>query len=179
MTTTLDEQYFTWLYSQVCSVRLKNPSRTYYKLLGFLHSTKFLWQIPNDDNREADGKALRDEFLESEEIEDVDPSWLDLECSMLEMLIALSRHLSFEDQAEGEVRDWFWQMIDNLDLYNISDRAYGRSTERLLREVCNAINYRTYLPSGRGGLFPLRQADEDQTKVELWYQMSAYLLEHS
>lgn len=105
-------------------------------------------------------------------LEDVDPAWLDLGCSMLEMLIGLSRRLSFE--AEGESRDWFWTLINNLAL---------RSDDKnpILVEVVDAtlerVIWRTYNPDGSGGLFPLRRAHKNQRKVEIWYQLSAYLLE--
>jgi len=45
----LDELYFTWLYSQVGSVRTRNPARTYWSLLRYLYTKEFVWIIPNDD----------------------------------------------------------------------------------------------------------------------------------
>ena len=37
---------------------------------------------------------------------------------------------------------------------------------------------RRYKRSGEGGLFPLKNAAKDQRKVEIWYQLSSYLLEN-
>lgn len=173
MSEPLDELYLKWLYSQVGSVKFKNPSRTYWSLVRKLFTTEFLWFIPNDDNRLEDGRDLRSEFLADQGIEEVDPDWMLLGCSMLEMLIGLSRRLAFE--CEGEPRDWFWHMIDNLGLYSYNDRK--PFPEELVEETLNRVIFRTYQPDGTGGLFPLRHATQDQRKVELWYQLSAYILE--
>jgi hypothetical protein len=94
MSEPLDELYFRWLYAQVSNVRLKNPSRTHWSLLKLLHTKEFVWIVPNDDNRLEDGRLLRVEFVELNDIHDVEPSWMDLGCSMLEMLIALSMKFS-------------------------------------------------------------------------------------
>lgn len=96
---------------------------------------------------------------------------------MLEMMIALSRVLSFE--ADGEPRVWFWHLIEMLDLEQYNDRNYNanRLAERKIDEALDRVIWRTYSPNGRGGLFPLNRATRDQRDVELWYQLSAYLLE--
>lgn len=176
MSEPLDELYFTWLYSLIGSVKLKNRARTHWSLARDLYRKEFIWLVPNDDNRVEDGKELRPEFLESCGIDDVDPAWLDLGCSMLEMLIALSRRLSFE--AEGEPAVWFWHLIETLDLAQYTDRNYDHIAQKVVDETLDQVIWRTYSPDGRGGLFPLRQANENQQEVEIWYQLSAYLLEN-
>jgi hypothetical protein len=107
---------------------------------------------------------------------DPDVLWLDLGCSMLEMLIGLSRRLSYE--AEGSAFAWFWKMVDNLGLYNYTDDIYEISIAEEVDEALDRINDRTYEWDGRGGLFPLDDAMKDQRTTELWYQKEAYLLEH-
>lgn len=175
MVAPLDEQYLTWLYGSIGSRKLRNSSRTYWSLARQLYTTEFVWFVPNDDNRVEDGRDLRIEFLNACEYDADDDEWLSLPCSMLEMLIGLSRRLSFE--ADGEPRDWFWHLIENLDLRHYNDRDYDRRAERHIEEVLNRVIFRQYDPDGHGGLFPLRDADKDQRKVELWYQMAHYLLE--
>lgn len=173
MSKPLDELYFVWLYSQVGDPELKNPSRTYWRMLRQLFTKEFVWFIPNDDNRIEDGKDLRHEFVDQARLRDVDPAWSRLGCSMLELLIGLSRRLSF--QAEGESRDWFWHLIENLDLREYNDRkAYS---DQDVEVVLDRIIWRTYRSDGHGGLFPLKAAQNDQRTVELWYQLSAYILE--
>lgn len=175
----LDDQYLTWLYSQVASVRAKSLARTYWNLLRQMYKTEFVWFVPNDDNRVEDGRDLRHEFIEEHDL-DVDPDWLGLGCSFLEMMIGISRRLAFE--AEGEPRNarhWFWHLIDNLDLRHMNDahcQMNNHCDERIAEAIDNVI-WRTYSPTGYGGLFPLKNPEEDQRDVELWYQLCAYVLE--
>lgn len=173
MTLPLDDLYLTWLYNQVADTRLKDPSRTYWGLLRQLYSKEFVWFIPNDDNRIEDGKDLRYEFIDQSGLEDVDLHWVDLGCSMLELLVGLSRRLAFE--AEGDPRDWFWRLMENLGLQIGDDRQVYPS--RHVDKVLDQVIWRTYSHTGQGGLFPLTVPAEDQREVELWYQLSAYLLE--
>lgn len=173
MEVPLEEAYLRWLYSQVAATRWKNPTRTYWKLLGQLHKKEFVWFVPNDDNRAEEGQALRDEFLETSGIDIVDEDWMALGCSFLEMLIALSRRLEFETVAPA--RDWFWAMLANLDLRQLTD-AVDIPPESI-NEKIDAVIWRTYDENGNGGLFPLLNPEKDQRQVELWYQLNAYLLE--
>lgn len=169
----LDESYLTWLYAQVGSVKTKKSSRTYWTLLEQLHRKEFVWFVPNDDNRVEDGRDLRREFVLAEQLENVDQNWMTLGCSMLEMLVALSRRLSF--QANGEASVWFWHLIDVLGLHSFNDRM--KYSYKTVDDILETVIWRTYNPDGRGGLFPLRSAERDQRKVEIWYQMSAFLIE--
>lgn len=169
----LDELYLTWLYSQVGSVKDRNPSRSYWKILRKLFTKEFVWIVPNDDNRAEDGRDLRLEFLEEHDIQEVDPNWMCLGCSMLELLIGISRRLSFE--ADGESRAWFWSLMETLDLERYNDHT--PFSDAAIEEVLERIIWRTYRRNGAGGLFPLRNPREDQRKVELRYQWAAYLLD--
>lgn len=176
MNEPLDEQYLKWLYRQVASVRLKNPARTYWSLLRHLYTKEYVWLVPNDDNRVEDGRDLRYEFIEDNEAHP-DSNWLGIGCSILEMLIGLSRRLAFE--AEGEPAGWFWQLLDNLGLKDYSDARFNSSDElhNEIDDILDRVIWRTYDSDGRGGLFPLNGACDDQREVELWYQMSHYLFE--
>lgn len=174
MSEPLDELYFRWLYSQVGSVKQKNPARTYWSLLKQLFTKEFVWIIPNDDNRLEDGRDLRYEFVDEQNLDDVEPEWLGLGCSMLEMLIALANRLSFEDDQPADA--WFWKLIENLGLRGFTDRyPYD---EEIVDEILDNVIWRTYEEDGRGGLFPLKHPNQDQRDVEIWYQLSAYLLEN-
>jgi hypothetical protein len=175
----LDDVYLEWLYSLVSSVTNRNPTQNHWHLLRQLYSKQFLGYIPNDDNRSADGKELRFEFLQSTGyyIDDPYGLWFDLDCSMLEMIIGLSRRASFEDEALGTPVEWFWRMIHNLELDSYTDDIFEISISEEVEEVLDRVNGRSYEYNGSGGLFPLKHPHEDQRKVELWTQMSAYLLE--
>lgn len=173
MSPPLDELYLTWLYSETGSVRLRTPSRTHWALLRQLYTKEFVWLIPNDDNRVEDGKELRYEFLELHDIQDAEQSWIEIGCSMLEVMIGLSRRLAFE--AEGKPRDWFWVLVKNLNLFDGNDKTPLR--DDYVSDVLDRVIWRTYLPDGSGGLFPLKEPEDDQRERELWYQLSAYVIE--
>lgn len=177
MNGTIDDRYFEWLYSQFGAVTVRNPARSYWGLARLLYSKEFVWLVPNDDNRVEDGKELRYEFMGAMELNDVDKDWLDYGCSMLEMLIALARRLSFEsDKREDE---WFWILIENMGIKNYKDNELDDRTKREIDEILDRVIFRNYTYDGIGGLFPQRNASTDQRKVELWYQMSEYLLNES
>lgn len=177
MNEPLDELYFKWLYNQVASVRHKNPARTYWSLLRHLYTTRFTWTVPNDDNRVEDGRDLRYEFSANQGLIP-DRDWMALDCSVLEMLLGLARRLAFE--AEGDPRVWFWELMDNVELRQCNDSVYTPREPGIHEHVSLVLENiieRNYLPNGQGGLFPLAYPPEDQRDVELWYQMSHYLLE--
>lgn len=172
----LDELYLRWLYGQVASIRAKNPARTYWSLIQQLYIKEFIWFVPNDDNRVEDGRDLRHEFMSQHPEAPLDESWLDLGCSFLEMLIGLSRRLAFE--TEGEPRDWFWHMMENLDLRRYNDLYYKTDLQAEdIDDILDTVINRTYQSDGRGGLFPLEEAEQDQRDVEIWYQSASYVLE--
>lgn len=172
---TLDDQYLEWLYKSIGVIRNTNPSRSYWELAKQLYSTPFIWSVPNDDNRAEDGKCLREEFMLEEDLDilESDP-WMELDCSVLEMLIALSRRASFQnDEHPG---DWFWCMIDHLAI-RYPDQVYSNLVRMEVAHNVDIFLNRDYQRNGDGGLFPLRHAKRDQRTVEISYQLSAYLLE--
>lgn len=173
MITALEDLYLPWLYSQVGkrAVEERDPSRTHWTLLRQLHSIQFTWLIDMDENRAEDGRALRHEWADTVRFR-VDEDWLGHGCSFLEMLVALSRHLSFE--GDGDPHIWFWHLLDNINLLEHTDEYYFEPRE--VDEIVHKVIWRTYDRNGHGGLFPLRRAKRDQRQVELWTQMNAYLL---
>lgn len=176
MNEPLDELYLVWLYAQVEDPNRKNPRQTFWKLCRALFTTEFIWFVPNDDARIEDGRELRFEFLQDAEIPDVDADWIDQGVSYMEMLIAFSRRAAYQDEKNPPA--WFWLMIRNIGLYECNDSYEDDFINPIVEEVTNQITFRQYDMDGRGGLFPLKHPAEDQTKVELWYQMCAYIIEN-
>lgn len=171
----LDERYLKWLYGQVANVKTRAKNRTHWNLFRQMHDTIFVAQIDHDENRIADARDMRYEFLAEAEDEQGNRDWTRLPCSMLEVLIVLSRHLSFE--MDDPVKTWFWHLIEVLDLEQFNDREYNESSQEVIQETIDRVIWREYKPNGEGGLFPLRNPARDQREVELWYQLNAYLLE--
>lgn len=171
----LDERYLHWLYSQVANVKVKPRTRTYWSLMRQIYETIFVALVPHDENRIADSRELRYEFLaECEDVEG-DPEWIRLPATMLELLIVLARQLAFEmDDAPGV---WFWHLIERLGLRDFTDSKYDSHAEKVVRKALDRVIWRTYSYDGDGGLFPLENPGSDQREVELWYQLNAYLME--
>lgn len=161
-----------WLYSQVADADAKDPSLTYWKLLKQLFTTEFVWLIPNDDNRLEDGKELRSEFLH-ETGEEPDREWVEMGCSVLELIVGLSRRLA--DQVDGEPHYWFWHLMENLHLHVYRDSR--RLQKQRIADILERVIWRTYQSDGQGGFFPLKHPPEDQRNVELWYQLAHYVNE--
>ena len=145
----------------------------YFNMLNILHNMDFYSLIPNDDNRGEDGKQLRDGFHLSVNLKN---------CTVFEMLVGLSIRLEFEtaqSQWEKTVAEWFWILIDNLGLGLYDDDMYKSMKPRAeIEEIVQKMLDRKYDCNGNGGLFPLKNPRKDQRKVEIWYQMSEYLIEN-
>lgn len=162
----LESDYFLWLISQI---HIPND-RTFVELFERMHALDFVWIIPNDDNRVQDGLDLRTDFLDGSH-EKMGGSEL---ISILELLIALSRRIAFV--AGGEPDRWAWKLVKNIHLGKMSDPMTDEKRARM-DDILEKFVWRHYLPNGDGGFFPLDHPREDQTKIELWYQMNAYVNE--
>lgn len=173
----LDERYFDWLCRLVGMVSNRNPAQSHVLLAEKLFTRQFEDWLPNDDNRAEDGKLLREEFLIDQQLEESRLfEWLDQDCSVLEMLVALSRRVA--DHTNWSPSDSFWLLLTNLELEKYTDERFNSGVSRAVDFVIDTLNDRTYERDGRGGLFPLEDPPTDQRKVEIWYQMSAYLMEN-
>jgi hypothetical protein len=168
MTKKFAERYFNWLASQI-KIEHAVP-RDYDSLFRYLHSREFVWVVPNDDNRAIDALSLRREFWGEGNRYPRDG------VSLLEVILALSRRLEFVAGGEKEV--WAGQLIKNLKLDRMYDPISLRKMHRM-EDTINGLIWRTYERDGSGGFFPLKNVKEDQTKVEIWYQMNAYVNEHT
>lgn len=168
----IESAYFKWLCAKMMQPEMRTPSQTHWNLLRELQNTEFVWVEAMDENRAEDGLDLRREYVETTHDES-DPSWAHLGCSVLEMLIAFSRRASFV--TERRSRDWFWEFLRNLGIDHLSDGVFhGHDISGIL----DRFVWRTYDYNGQGGLFPLDDPNEDQRKVEIWYQFCEYLVDH-
>lgn len=176
-TATLDE-YFSWLCDLV---EITQPFVSYVELAETLHEKPFRWFVPNDDNRAFEGIALRERFCEENGIEYV-LEYFPEEASMLELIIALAyRCEAIMADMNGciPMKEWFWKMLGHVGLDRFTDVPNpGAWEDDEVDRILDRIIRRTYMSDGRGGLFPLKYPKKDQRKVELWYQMSSYLLEN-
>jgi hypothetical protein len=168
----LREDYLRWLEPQLRDEH-GNPEKSYWELLNIMFEKEFRYVIDLDENRMVDGLDLRVEYarehlLRPYALEDIGP------CSFLEVLIALSRRMAFI--AGEEAPGWAWQLLINLELHRMAD-PLTRSKHNRVQEILDNVILRRYSPDGTGGFFPLSWPDDDQTQIELWYQMNSYVVE--
>jgi hypothetical protein len=170
----IEETYFKWLYQQVGADSHKDdPSSAYWNLMRLLHKKQFVFWVPNDDNRAADGRELRKDYLRDHPTTSLPDGWLTMNCSMLELLVAMAQRLAF--QMDSQPRYWFMELLNNLGLFDHRDSLEYSPDQ--VEDILDVVIWRTYDYDGRGGLFPLVEPLEDQREVELWDQMNSYLLE--
>lgn len=167
-------EYFNWLYEIVCEERYSKDI-SYHKLLIYLHSREFKYLIPKDENRAADGLNLRYRFELSCDRMPIE-RYLNDPCSVLEMMIALAirceETIMDDPQIGNRTTQWFWGMIANLGLGNMTDERFDRKeADRIIDRFLN----RDFNPNGRGGLFTVRNCPEDLRDIEIWTTMLWYL----
>lgn len=173
MNEPLEELYFVWLYELNADPSRRSRRYTYWNLFRRMHTTEFEWHIHNDQARVEDGVDLRREFIIDAEIPYVDDAWFNQGCSFLEMLVALSRRMAFE--ADSDAPSCFWNMLENISLFGMNDTV--KNSAEIIDDALRRVIDRKYEPNGEGGLFPLVHPKRDQRRVELWYQLNAYILE--
>lgn len=185
----LKEEYFDWLVNNLLG---KSIFSRYTKLCKELHSKKFRWFVHNDDNRCEDGLNLRDIFIEKKNL---DESHLEVkyflkgDCTVLEMMVALAQRMNnlmydINDTQNDKTPKFFHEILVNLNLnrfvdgYNLG-RDFDPVSEAQINEVLEIMMDRTYGVDGLGGMFPLKKHHrEDQSKVEIYYQMMYWLDEN-
>lgn len=166
MTEPIEDLYFDWL----CAKVLEERTRSYRRLLGVMYRTEFVWVVPADKHRVADGIELRNVFLKETNVQMTDLPW-NQPCSIFEMLVAFSGRASF--QTDMPEKDWFWIFMSNLKLDKV--RRVTSGTMRKIEEILYTFVWRIYEPNGLGGLFPMNRTEKDQREVELWYQLHEWI----
>jgi hypothetical protein len=177
----VDEAYFEWLCRLVLRERGKRLKYPFVMLCGHLHRIAFKPTVPNDDNRASEGRDLRVEFLHATASHGLyeNKAWvefMDSEATIFEILVAFARRCDF--QVQLGVTEWFYIFLTNLHLEQFDDNDFASSDRIKISKKVSVFNNRTYSPTGAGGLFPLKRPLKDQRNVELWYQMSSYIIEN-
>lgn len=166
--------YFEWIYDLMCKDRFAK-NITYRKLFTFLHDAEFVYLIPNDENRAADGISLRYRYSLIRDREDLEYC-LAGPCSVLEMMVALAirceETIMFDPEKGDRTAQWFWCMIASLGLNSMNDDNYN---EWLVNDVITRFLNREYDYDGKGSLFTIRGWNRDARDAEIWHQLMAYL----
>lgn len=190
--------YFNWL---CLLVHVDDyMTKEWYILAKLLHNMEYYSIVDHDDNRAADGINLRHTWfnLLENEAEDFGVSYpifpldsLSGPCTLLEMLVGFSVRIESDIMQDKNyvfnAKTWFWNMVANVLCYDeesansliqFSDNMIDDRMASVLSKKFTDMMDRSYKTDGTGGLFPLQNPSEDQTKVELWYQAQAWLMEH-
>jgi hypothetical protein len=174
MLARTNQLYLDWLFALVESAR---PGQTFLSLFRALHRTKFMAdnRVPLDNNRVSYAIGLRLEFFQTAGIQDTEYFEED-RISMLELLMQLAYDMGEITSREDNIPSYFFELLENLGIC-IPDDAYidTDSTDTLVYLVLQKVIKRRY--ASHGLLFPLRHPEADQRRVELWFQMNAYLIE--
>lgn len=164
-------QYLIWR----CNLQ---KERGMERIFETLHDLEFTYVMDRDENRYADGVELRDDYEIPDCFMDLEDEFLDRNCSVLEMLIALSIRVDDDfigDPAEPHPEDFFIEMIENLKL----DRYSGRSFyEKDVIKIIQRWLERRFNQDGCGSPFPLRHDKRNQRDLEIWDQMNSYISEN-
>lgn len=176
-----DRSYFYWLIDTYVSRKDRRRHHPRYScLLDQMYRKEYYFVVPMDENRAGDGLYLRDTYLMNQPnpVGSVSGG----PCSFLEFLIGVALRLEYMLMDENCVpaSEYFWELADRLRLTDYPDVAYSDDSTGLMVDlIMTDFMDRTYSRCGEGGLFPLRPPCKDQTKVEVWYQLNAYVNEHN
>lgn len=169
MTKTLHERYLDYLSSEIGAKKALEDQRD---LCEIMHATEFIpmFNAGNDDNREADGLEVRVQWMEPQ-----NASGLQGPVSFLEMLVGLTRRANWLHD-ELSPQEWGHELLGNLELDQMWDPLSQRKRQKCI-DTLERVIWRTYRQDGVGGMFPLKYPDKNQRKVEIWFQLNAYIME--
>lgn len=168
--------YFDWLCKKI-SVKTGDYRENYSTLAYKLFTKEFYYSIERDSNRDFDGKKLRESYIDTfgEPASDIPNG----PARVLEVLIALAERCDSDIMYDPNLGDrtgfWFWTFLSNvgLDIFNNS-----RFDDALVDDILNTWLDRRIGFNGENGIFPLKNSEQNQQEIELWYQLMAFLNEN-
>lgn len=175
----IENAYFTWMFNIICGVK-EIDARQYIKLLSHLYEREFVYILMRDGNRASDGIDMRYRAGRTLGLTDPEVCYgLDYrECSLLEMMVALSIRCEESIMNDPDIGDrtgvWFWTMIQNLGLLDMTNENYDQD---VVDKILDRLENRQYEPDGTGGLFIVKHPRRDMRLVDIWYQLNWYLCE--
>ena len=169
------EPYYKWLLSWIKC----RPDDEYSELNRLLHNTTYDVKmdrntplISRDTSREEDGLELRNDFMVDERRLGI--TCLTGECSMLEMLIALSRRIDdlINGSIDTRIDKWYFELIHNM---GIDYKNYEFNADKI-KDILYIFMNRKYNKNGtNGGLFPIKNYEGNMQIEDLYLQMTHYL----
>ena len=167
------DAYFEWLVE-------RTGCETYRGLLDILFHIPFWYSIAMDANRAEDGLYLRVLYGDQH---DCTIEHLAGSCSVLEFLIALSDRVDQLTSYEHDPAYWFSYFLNNTKLDKYTDEYFD--THILYDIECDVddrlhilLDHRYRYDGSNGGLFVCHKPEHDMRRVEVWWQMQYWLIEH-
>lgn len=169
----IEYEYREWLVS--LAFGLCEGFGDYRELFEYLYSREFVYIVPKDRNRAADGICLRDAFADAYGYSGIRDN-LNMPCNVLEIVISVADRCEKQFMTDAELGDrtgmWIYAMLGSLGVVDLTDGYFDVS---VARRVVDTLLARTYCRNGHGGLFTVKNRKVDMRKVEIWYQMNYYL----
>lgn len=181
MLSDLENEYYHWLYGLVCNKYASGP--TFHKLIKYLHEVEFVPMMKFDKNIAEHGIEFRYRFgYERGYSTETTKAFLDENlgpCRMLEMMVSLAfrieEHIMYDPDFGNRTGQWFWNMIVSLGLGSMDDESF---VVRYVDDVIYRFINRDYQSNGHGGLFTLKNPNQDMRFVEIYTQAMWYLDEN-
>jgi len=162
------DEYYEWLMDII-----DGPGK-YSKVLRRMWKTEFYAIVENDNNRAADGIELRYhyEYVTGENCNKEGA------CTLLEMIVGVARRVENDFLYDPEYDDrtyiWFWEMFYNLGLGDYDDMQYN---DVKVRDIIEDFLDRRVVKGEIRSLFPSKWDKNKWPEMEIWRQMSIYILE--
>lgn len=178
MKNQIRDDYANWLIG--LAYKWCSAYGSFKQLMEYLFFHDFTSLYANDGNRVQDGIEMRFRFIEAFDSPDYTYhdvyKYLTHNCNILEVMIALARrcedHIMGDPDAGDQSGVWFWDMIKNMHLENMTDDRFDiLEVERKVNDMMN----HNYKKNGDGGLFSVRNPNIDMRNAEIWYQMNWHL----
>lgn len=167
----LDKEYREWFIDQLNVV----DDLDYGPLLCELFDVEFYSLVKYDEDRGADGIALRDVWsdeFDCQENFDFGPPRL------LEVLVGIAKRIEFQLFGTEYMDDWsyvriFWELIGNLGLKEMHGELSESACDTFL-SICDTFLRRC---DKNVTLFCIKSDGRDMRKLPLWTQIGIYIRE--
>ena len=171
----LKKGYFNHLVEIVCNKQ--HHRMDYIPLLDLLNSIPFVVMVDMDENRADYGAFLRKRWLQNEDLYEYLYEFDDDKVSVLEVLIGIAQRLEDQvgDVMEGDhTSDRFWEILHNLDIEKYDSKNYKPLN---IKEKVRNWMLRKYKNDGSGSIFPIKNVVKNYNSLQIWDQMSIYVME--
>lgn len=168
------DDYLNWLIWRCGLEKEKKLSKHFFEL----HNMEFFYTIDRDDNREADGLDLREEYSIPDIYIKYAKEFYERKCSVMEMMVALSIRVDdalIGDPGEEHPKEFFLKMLENLGLLGANPQ---RIASAKIRQVVKDWLNRRFDSNGDGSPFPVECDGRDQRLLEIWDQVNSYVAEN-